>query len=48
MKKKGEGNDFGWRPFSANLEDDMEIKAKAGCNIHGSAGETAIRVMVKE
>ena len=30
------------------VEGDMEIKAKASCNIHGSAGEALIKVLAKE
>ena len=30
------------------LEIDAEIKAKASCNIHGSAGEVVARVLAKE
>ncbi len=30
------------------VEGDVEIKAKASCNIHGSAGEALIKVLAKE
>jgi len=30
------------------VEGDAEIKAKASCNIHGSAGEALIKVLAKE
>lgn len=30
------------------LEGDMEIRAKASCNMHGSAGEAVIKVLAKE
>ena len=44
------------RPEGANftkeikykLENDIEIKAKASCNMHGSAGESVIKVSAKE
>ena len=29
-------------------EGDIEIKAEAGCNIHGSAGPSTAKVLVKE
>ena len=30
------------------VEGDVEIKAKASCNIHGSAGEAVFKVLAKE
>ncbi len=30
------------------VEGDVEIKAKASCNMHGSAGETVAKVLAKE
>jgi len=30
------------------VNGDVEIKAKASCNMHGSAGEVAIKVLAKE
>ena len=30
------------------VEGDVEIKAKASCNMHGSAGEGVIKVLAKE
>jgi desulfoferrodoxin (superoxide reductase-like protein) len=30
------------------VEGDAEIKAKASCNMHGSAGEAVIKVLAKE
>ena len=30
------------------VEGDAEIKAKASCNIHGSAGEAVMKVLAKE
>jgi desulfoferrodoxin (superoxide reductase-like protein) len=30
------------------VEGDVEIKAKASCNMHGSAGEAVIKVLAKE
>ena len=30
------------------VEGDVEIKAKASCNMHGSAGEVVIKVLAKE
>ncbi len=44
---KPEGATF-TREIKYKVEGDMEIKAKASCNLHGSAGEAAIKVMMKE
>ena len=30
------------------VEGDIEIKAEASCNIHGSAGPSTVKVLVKE
>ena len=30
------------------VEGDVEIRAKASCNIHGSAGEAVVKVLAKE
>ena len=30
------------------VEGDLEIKAKASCNMHGSAGDAVIKVLAKE
>ncbi len=30
------------------VEGDVEIKAKASCNMHGSAGEAVVKVLAKE
>jgi desulfoferrodoxin (superoxide reductase-like protein) len=47
---------MGNRPESATFtkeikykaEGDIEIKAEASCNIHGSAGPSTVKVLVKE
>ena len=35
------------REVRFSLEGDTEIKAKASCNIHGSAGEGVVQVLAK-
>lgn len=44
--KKPEGATF-TREIKVKVEGDLEIKAKANCNIHGSANEAAAKVMAK-
>jgi hypothetical protein len=34
--------------LSINVEGDIEIKAEASCNIHGSGGPSTVRVLLKE
>ena len=36
------------REIKHRVEGDSEIKAKASCNIHGSAGEGVVKVLAKE
>lgn len=36
------------REIKYRVEGDSEIKAKASCNIHGSAGEGVAKVLAKE
>ncbi len=36
------------REIKYKMEGDAEIKAKASCNLHGSAGEAAMKVLAKE
>ncbi len=44
---KPEGATF-TREIKYPVEGDSEIKAKASCNIHGSAGEAVVKVLAKE
>lgn len=44
---KPEGATF-TREIRYKVEGDIEITAKASCNMHGSAGETMIKVLAKE
>ncbi len=44
---KPEGATF-TREIKYRVEGDSEIKAKASCNIHGSAGEAVAKVLAKE
>jgi desulfoferrodoxin (superoxide reductase-like protein) len=44
---KPEGATF-TKEIKYKVEGDAEIKAKASCNIHGSAGEAVGRVLAKE
>ena len=34
--------------LSINVEGDIEIKAEASCNIHGTGGPSTVRVLLKE
>jgi len=36
------------REIKSKMVGDAEIKAKASCNLHGSAGEAAMKVSAKE
>ena len=42
-----EGETF-TREIKVKMEGELEIKAKASCNIHGSAGEASAKVAAKE
>jgi desulfoferrodoxin (superoxide reductase-like protein) len=44
---KPEGPTF-TKEIKYKVEGDIEIKAKASCNIHGSAGEVVARILAKE
>ena len=44
---KPEGATF-TKEIKCRVEGDAEIKAKASCNMHGSAGEAVVKVLVKE
>jgi len=44
---KPEGATF-TREVKYPVEGNSEIKAKASCNIHGSAGEAVVKVLAKE
>ena len=44
---KPEGETF-TKEIKYKVEGDLEIKAKASCNIHGSAGEAVAKVLAKE
>ena len=44
--KKPEGNTFN-REIKVKVDGDLDIKAKANCNMHGSANEAAAKVTVK-
>ena len=44
---KPEGETF-TKEIKYKVEGDLEIKAKASCNIHGSAGEAVMKVLAKE
>ncbi len=42
-----EGDTF-TREVKYKVEGEAEIKAKASCNIHGSAGEAVVKILPKE
>ena len=42
-----EGTTF-TKEIQYKVDGDVEIKAKASCNMHGSAGEAVIKVLAKE
>jgi len=44
---KPEGETF-TKEIKYKVEGDLEIKAKASCNMHGSAGEAVVKVLAKE
>jgi desulfoferrodoxin (superoxide reductase-like protein) len=44
--KKPEGATF-TREIKVKVEGDLEIKAKANCNMHGSANEAVVKVTAK-
>jgi desulfoferrodoxin (superoxide reductase-like protein) len=44
---KPEGATF-TKEIKYKVEGDIEIKAKASCNLHGSANEAAVKLSVKE
>jgi desulfoferrodoxin (superoxide reductase-like protein) len=44
---KPEGATF-IKEIKYKVEGDVEIKAKASCNMHGSAGEAVVKVLAKE
>ncbi len=44
---KPEGETFS-KEIKYKVEGDLEIKANASCNIHGSAGEAVVKVLAKE
>lgn len=44
---KPEGETF-TREMKYKVEGDVEIKAKASCNLHGSANEAVVKVLVKD
>ena len=47
MSNRPEGAIF-TKQIKYKVEGDIEIKAEASCNIHGSAGPSTVRVLVKE
>jgi desulfoferrodoxin (superoxide reductase-like protein) len=47
MGNRPEGAIF-TKEIKYKVEGDIEIKAEASCNIHGSAGPSTVRVLVKE
>ena len=47
MSNRPEGATF-TKEIKYNVEGDIEIKAEASCNLHGSAGPAAVKVSVKE
>jgi desulfoferrodoxin (superoxide reductase-like protein) len=47
MSNRPEGAIF-TKEIKYKVEGDIEIKAEASCNIHGSAGPSTVRVLVKE
>jgi desulfoferrodoxin (superoxide reductase-like protein) len=47
MSNRPEGAIF-TKEIKYKAEEDIEIKAEASCNIHGSAGPSTVKVFVKE
>jgi desulfoferrodoxin (superoxide reductase-like protein) len=47
MGNRPEGAIF-TKEIKYKVEGEIEIKAEASCNIHGSAGPSTVRVLVKE
>ena len=47
MARLPEGGTFA-KEIKYKAEGDFEIKAEASCNIHGSAGPSIVKVLVKE
>ena len=47
MGNRPEGAKF-TKEIKYKAEEDIEIKAEASCNIHGSAGPSIVKVLVKE
>ena len=47
MGNRPEGAIF-TKEIKYKVEGDIEIKAEASCNIHGSAGPSTVRVLVKK
>jgi desulfoferrodoxin (superoxide reductase-like protein) len=47
MGHRPEGATF-TKEIKYKAEGDIEIKAEASCNIHGSAGPSTVKVLVKE
>jgi desulfoferrodoxin (superoxide reductase-like protein) len=47
MSNRPEGAIF-TKEIKYKVEGDFEIKAEASCDIHGSAGPSTVRVLVKE
>jgi desulfoferrodoxin (superoxide reductase-like protein) len=47
MSNRPEGATF-TKEIKYKVEGDIEIKAEASCNIHGSAGPSTVKVSVKE
>lgn len=47
MSNKPEGATF-TKEIKYKVEGNIEIKAEASCNIHGSAGPSTVKVSVKE
>ena len=47
MGNRPEGATF-TKEIKYKAEGDIEIKAEASCNIHGSAGPSIVKVLVKE
>ena len=46
-RNRPEGATF-TKEIKYKVEGDVEIKAKASCNMHGSAGEAVTKVLAKE
>ena len=47
MFNRPEGATF-TKEIKYKVEEDIEIKAEASCNLHGSAGPATVRVLAKE